>query len=129
MMCYVHLFFCLVKNDQNPYFLSFIISGCWYKYTFASSSDGLPINLGKDFRPWDSQGNTTSTDMDRMSLTGAADSHSGMYGKFNYVWVMLHARGVAALWVDPLNKREQLQVMFVEHGSWGFKHTWYWISW
>ena len=79
------LIFCLMKNVQNPYLLSFIISGCWYKYTFASSSDGLPINLGKDFRPWDSQGNTTSTDLDRLSLTGAADSHSGVYGKFNYV--------------------------------------------
>jgi len=36
--------------------LSLYTLGCWYKYTFDSTSDGLPINLGKDFIPPDADG-------------------------------------------------------------------------
>lgn len=36
-----------------------VFSGCWFKYTFASSSDGLPINLGKNFRPWEASEETS----------------------------------------------------------------------
>ncbi|XP_067942031.1 pecanex-like protein 1 [Watersipora subatra] len=38
--------------------------GCWYKYTFDSTSDGLPIKMGKDFTPGSVQGDTAAPEVD-----------------------------------------------------------------
>lgn len=41
----------LLRDSFN--ILSSLTIGCWYKYTISADSDGVPIYLGKNFKPGD----------------------------------------------------------------------------